>query len=366
MASYTMDKLYEKYEGFAAPTAKIKLGDDMISAKGWRVRSVESTTCVGEDSGICTIVLSGVYDMKSSKFLCEDALLRGTVVVVSLGYVTTEEVFTGFLYEVDYELRGDGEPTATMVCMDIKAAMMGGGVHDFSGNMTYKQVVEGFFTGKNARGYSTLSPAPTMSAAALKQPVSFLPQQMDDYAFLTFISRQFGLECFVSKGALLLREKPASPTELISLTPSDGVESITVRLRSAGYIKSVSVLGGNDDERDSEKKHTKGMANNSFELASEGSDAGRIVGARKLEVFAANICDDSTAQSFAEGLLRQRQTLASELTLDIRGLPELLPGFSLTLSKVSTKLNGNWYVTSVSHKMYENSFSTRVLARREI
>ncbi len=364
MAEYTLDSLRRKYGGFHAPTVQITLGGVDLAAKGWRIRSVWCDTGVREEAGICQITLEDVYDRKNSRFGCDGFLVRGMVAEVRLGYLVTEPVFKGFLYEIEYLLDGEQPPQVTLVCMDVKAAMMGCGSLDFSGGQTWKQVLEGLFSGVG-RGYAVLTRAPEIPAV-LDCPVGYPPEQMDDYAFLTAAARRFGLECFVQKGALLLREQPVSPGVLLSLTPEDGIQRLSVRLRSAGYVKKVRVTGGSDDIRDSVEKKASGEAENPFSIAPASSDPGRLIGARSVELFSASVRDNASAEALAKGQLRLRRTLESELELTLTGLPELAPGYALALDRVSPSCNGSWYLVSVVHEMDSETFRTTVRARRAV
>lgn len=350
--------------GLAAPTARILIGGK--ECRGYSIRAVESETGVDLEAGCCTVELANVYDIKNSKFLCENDFVRGMKAEVQLGYITTCPVFWGFLYEITYQLGDDEEPVCILTLMDVKAAMMGGGVWHYSGGISYKQVIKDFFTGKHARGYSALCPAPDVELKELQQPVAYLPKQMDDYAFLCYTARRFGLECFVSEGKLLIRKKPASAEVLKTLVPGNGLERLSVRLRSAGYLASVTVRGGNDNERDGDKKVVSGVAKNSLKITEGSGDASRLIGKRKLELFEPSARDNQTAALLAESALRKSGQLSSELEMELPGAPELKPGFQIKLSKVSPLLNGDWYLTCVTHRMQENEFRTHVLARRDL
>lgn len=364
MAEYSLDSLRKKYGGFHAPTVQVTLGGIDLDTKGWRVRSVWCDTGVREEAGICQITLIDLYDRKNSRFDCDGFLVRGMVVEVRLGYIVTKPVFKGFLYEIEYLLDGEQSPQAILVCMDVKAAMMGCGSLDFSGGRTWKQVIEGLFSGEG-RGYTVLTSAPEVPAV-LDCPIGYPPEQMDDYAFLISAARRFGLECFVQKGALLLREQPSSPGVLLSLTPEDGIQRLSVRLRSAGYVKKVRVTGGSDDIRDSKEKKASGEAENPLSIASASSDPGRLIGSRSVELFSADVRDNAAAEALAKGQLRLRRTLESELELTMTGLPELAPGYALEISRVSPSCNGSWYLVSVVHEMDEEAFRTTVRARRAV
>lgn len=366
MAQYTYSALEEKYGGWGAPTARLLLDGEEASANGWRVRSVECETGVELEAGICEVLLGGVYDAKNSKFTCVDQLVLGTKVEVKLGYIVTSSVFQGFLYAVDYELAVDREPVVRLCCMDVKGAMMGGGRLDLSGAATYKEVIRGFFTGKVARGYKALCGAPNLSdLSELDRPVSGLTDCPDDYEFMVRTAERFGLEYFVSAGKLLFRKKPSASSPLIELSPQCGILSITTRLSSTGYVGSVSVWGGSDDERDADKKRAAATVENPVALADDGTAAAGLLGGRALELFAPSARDDAAAQALAEGQLRRRQALASEVKITLRGLPELEAGKFLQVGKISPGLNGMIYIVSVLHRMSEDGFETQIRGRRE-
>lgn len=366
MAQYTYEQLESKYNGWRAPTAKVFLNGILLSAENWRIKSVECSTGAESSAGICSVILSDVYDRENSQFLCGDDWPLGSIVEVELGYIVTEPVFKGYLYRLEYELGKESPPEVTLLCMDVKGAMMGCGRIDLSGGITYRQVIQGLFSGENARGYGVLCGSPELDGIPeLDNTVSFSPIQTDDYCFLSDTAQRFGLEFFVSQGKLILRKKPVSAPILLELSFDQGIERFHAVLSTAGYVKSVTVHGSSDDERDSEKKRTLGKADNTQPIAAESSDAGRLIGQRSGEFFSAGAKDDKTAQELAEAQMRRRQELASEVLIRMTGLPELLPGFSVSLVRFSPKLNGNLYLTSVTHRMDETQFTTTLFGRKE-
>lgn len=366
MARYTLQALHQKYHGFRAPTARVTVGGNTMHSYGWAVTAVECETSVFSEAGTCVVTLGGIYERKNSRFLCDGLLVRGMPVQVQLGYVVTAPVFSGFLYEIAYLFDERSAPYVQLICMDVKAAMMGGGILDFSGGLTYRQVIQSFFSGSHARGYSALCSCPDLSLPELEQPVSHLPGQMDDYGFLQHTAQRFGLEFFVSEGDLVLRKEPAAPERIVDLSPEGGVRRLEVRLRSAGYVKSVCVWGGSADIRDGEKKRASATAENTYAITGGNALARRLLGQRALHLFAPSAHDDKTAGIYAQSQLRQSNLLCSELEAELFGLPDLKPGFSLGLAKVSPGLNGAWYITAVSHRLDEEGFSTTVRGRRKL
>ncbi|WP_411676835.1 phage late control D family protein [Caproicibacter sp.] len=365
MAQYTYEQLEAKYNGWRAPTAKASINGSPLPAAAWRIESVECVTGTELSAGICSVTLGGVYDRKNSRFLCEDEWPLGSIVEVELGYIVTESVFKGYLYRLEYELGEEDPPRMILLCMDVKGAMMGNGRLGLTGGLTYRQAIRSFFSGENARGYNVLcDPPETDGLPELDNPIPFSPAQTDDYRFLCGTAQRFGLEFFVCKGKLLLRKKPDSAPVLLELSSDRGIKRFHAALSSAGYIKSVTVRGGSDDERDGEKKRALGKAENTQSIAAESSDAGRLIGQRSAEFFS-SAGDDKAAQELAEAQMRRRREMASEISVRLTGLPELLPGFSVGLTRFSPKLDGNLYLTSVIHRMDETQFTTTITGRME-
>lgn len=366
MAKYKLEDLEKKYERFAAPEARLVLNGKPVKDERWHIKSVESETTVDYASGVCVVVLTGLYDAEKSKFICEDDLILGTPVSIETGYIVTSPVFFGYLYAVEYTLGTETESSVTLTCMDVKAAMMGAGLVGFSGNATHKQLIEGFFSGETARGYTELCKAPDMSALPeLERPVSFQTARMDDYTFLTETARRFGLECFVDGGKLVLRKESDSKTPLIALSGLGYIRDISSVNTSLGYVGQITVYGGSDDERDGEKKRAKSIAKNSFEISPKNSSAGRLIGGREAQFFSASVRDEKSAKELAQAQMRLRQRVASEITITMQGIPEIAPGYYMKLEGISPKINGDLYITAVRHIMDESGYRTTVIARRE-
>lgn len=363
MSQYSWNALSTRYRGWKSPTLRIKIGNFLLSQKEWLLESLDCELGVDSEAGYCEMLLTRVYDAKSSCFLCEQELALGVTVEVSLGYTAIKPVFWGYLYEISYEL---GETEGVRLrCMDVKGAMMGNGPLHLSGSQTCREAIQGIFSGRWARGYAALCSSPVLSGLPeLDQPLPFFPNAMDDYAFLSEIARRFGLEFFVQEGKLLIRKKPDSGVPLLDITP-DRVFACRAVFSSVGYLNRITVHGSSDDSRDEQKKQVKGTALARVPLPVGSGSAQKLIGNREGELYLPSVRDGASAQNLAEAQMRERQTLASRIELRMRALPDLLPGCFLTLEKFSPLINGRVYISSVSHHWSHEEFSTTLLCRKE-
>lgn len=362
--AYDWTQLSLMHQDFRALGAAVEIGGSPIAGQSWKLDSIDCDMGVSMEAGSCDITLKNVYDRKSSRFTCENSVKLGTPVKVSIGYVTPKPVFKGYIHEVDYQYGAKEEPSATLRCLDIKGAMMGCGLLDYNGQDSYKDVINGFFTGKNARGYSVLCGAPDMGGLAeLDNEVSFYQEQADDYLFLSHTAEHFSLECFVRDGKLLLRKEPPPTSALIKLN-AENIQSLHTGFSCARYVKSVTVYGGSDDERDSDKKRAKGTATGSSPNITESGDAGRLIGKRAVEIFSADARDDKTALQLAKAQLKNRSGRPGIIDITLRGIPELTPGYFIDVAGVSPSINGRLYVTKTVHHMDGRSYTTRIQCKR--
>lgn len=358
MATYTWDSLAKKYHDWRAPTVSVLVNQTPLLNREWSLSSLQYQSTVDMDASTCAITLGNVYDMANAKFSCEDLLILGAPVEVSLGYVVTRTIFKGYLYEVEYEL-GE-ESCVALSCMDVKGAMMENSF--IPGKNTYKQAIQSMFTGTAARGYSVLCGEPSMKIPELDKAISFDTSHLDDFGFLRRTAELWGLECFVRDGELLLRKKPAPGTPLLEFSPGM-FHSLSVAFSSVGYVHSVKIRGGTDDIRDGEKKRASAEAVNPYNPAPAGSAAARLL-KRVAESYAPGAKDDASAREMAEADLRRRNRKSGDVTIATRGLPEIQPGYYVDLKGISPKINGKYYISGVTHKFDEHSFVTNATCRR--
>lgn len=360
MAAHTWEALANKYRDWRAPTVSLSLGGKPLLQQGWRLLSLQCQLSVEMEASTCTVTLGNVYNAAKREFTCESALIPGTLVELSLGYIVMEPVFKGYLYEVEYVMGEDSEEVI-LNCMDVKGAMMENS--RIAPNGTYKEIIQGMFTGASARSYSLLCSKPDLGLPELDRPVAFSTARMDDYTFLKRTSEVWGLECFTQVNKLLLRKKPASGSPLLEFLPGT-FHTLSATFSTVGYVRTVRVRGGSDDERDGEKKRALGEAVNKRRFAPDGTQAGKVLD-RTSESYAAGARNDKTAKALAEAELRRRARKSGGVTVKLRGLPELLPGHYVDFQKISPKINGRYYVTSVQHQYDGNTFTTSAECGRD-
>lgn len=359
MTTYTWDALTQKYRGWRAPVARITLDGIPVLQREWRLISLQCQMSVNMEASTCIITLGNVYDRPKSKFSCEDMMILGSTVEVSLGYVTAMPVFKGYLYEISYELGESAE--VTLNCMDVKGVMMESSCIAASGS--YREIIQSMFKGPAARGYSLLCGAPKMDLPELDRDVTFNTANLDDFGFLRRTALQWGLECFVRTGELLLRKKPAAGTPLLEFVPGT-FHSVSVTFSTVGYVHSVRVRGGTDDTRDGEKKKASAEAVNPHKIAPEGTKAARLM-KRLSESYAPDALDQKAAKAMADAELRRRRQKSGDVNINLRGLPELQPGYHVSLKGISPKINGKYYITEVTHQFNESAFSTSAVCGKD-
>lgn len=358
MARYSWDALAAKYQGWRAPVAAVSIDGQPLLDREWRLQALQCSLGTGMEASVCTLVLGNVYDQANSKFTCENMLTLGASVRVSLGYIKASLIFVGYLYEIEYEL---GETASVSLrCMDVKGAMMGNSF--ITEETTFRKAIRSMFSGPRARGYSLLCSAPSMAnLPELDRMVSFDTSGLDDFGFLRRTAELWGLECFVRQGDLLLRKKPPSQTSVVEFSPGD-FHSLSATFSSTGYVHTVRVHGGTDDERDGERKRAVAQAENPDTLAPAGSRAARMLD-RVAEFYVPSVRDSKGAKERAEGELRRRAQ-AGTVRLSLRGLPDLFPGDYVDLRGISPKINGKYYLTEITHQWNETVFSTWAVCRK--
>lgn len=358
MAQISYEDLEKRQNYFLAPSAQVVIDGKEVSGFDAIINSVEICKGTGNEAGVCTIVLTQLYDIVSSRFICEDKLNLGAIVEVKLGYIYRENVFRGFIQSIEYTMGIDNEPTVELTCFDVKGAMMGAGTLDFTGELTIKQIINGFFSGKRARGYSALCDAPDLGALSeLDKPAGLSPDKMDDFAFLSDVADYFKLEFFVEGDKLILRKRPASGSYLIELSPMLGISHISAKITAAGYIKKVNMLGVNDNEHDSEKKIIKHTVNNTETITSSASGK-KLIGNRSVDVFKYNITDRNSAKTYGEAYLSKSVQRYKEVTVELQGLPEITVGSFLKLCSFTAGFNGIYYIAGLTHSFSAEDFKT--------
>ena len=356
----TYAKLYSKYQGFRAPTARILVeGKEVVSARTGRLLYLSVELTSGFEASGCRFSMLGEYDFSQSDFSADGpaaALQIGAKVTVELGYIVTEPVFTGLVTRVEYHLDSSGEPRIEAECMDAKCLLMKSQRLQIRSERKMSQVVQALLSEQPFSGYVT-----DKTIDSFGQDEMVIPTALEsDYHFLCEQAEYYGREFFILQGKLFFRERPASSSPVMTIDPKQMLISAQLSLSGEKLLKKVTVKGLHPDGA----QEISGEATVSGKF-SEGSTAARMIGATERVEFDPLVTSAGEAAGRAKRIAGRISESFATLECRGTGIPELAPGRYVKIQKFSRQADKTYYIVKVRHQMSASGYFTTFEAKGE-
>ncbi|MCR5594702.1 MAG: hypothetical protein K6G12_02535 [Lachnospiraceae bacterium] len=379
MAEYDLTKLYDKYEGFHYPYARVYLGgqdpeqDGKLGARIYDY-SVEITSDF--KASIASFSIGGMFNDTAGLFnmsKLKKYIYLGNDVKIFMGHASSiMEVFRGYIARVDFSYNPDtsAEGVIRITAMDVKGIMMSNNSHKRLSANYYSDAVSEIFNGAvyqnliNRQIITDLSVSDTPD----KPPGGAGPEPPDnrielvaesDYDFVVKAAKKFNYEFFTVGGNIAFRKAKSNTQELIEIIPSTVIKSFDIGYDITGVVGSVKVRTldiGKANKIEVQKKNSA-----KFSL---GSKAKPMI-ANQVYVYT-----DSSIETQADADLRASYLLESmsyrlgSLNMKIDGIPEIVPGRFVVLKDFGDGVSNKYYVTDVIHEFYENGeYTTTIVGK---
>jgi phage protein D/phage baseplate assembly protein gpV len=185
--------------------------------------------------------------------------------------------------------------------------------------------------------------------------IDYVVQTTNDYAFLWEIARRIGYDWWVDAGKLCFKPSPstAGPTLKFGDTLAD------FRVRYSGALKGskVTVQGWNPDTQQQVKGDDASTLTGTSipaigsdaPLATEGRSKAKSGWGKEYKTAAFIATTTTEAQSVAKALALEADATEVFARGTATSTPKLVPGKTVKIENMGTKVSGSYYVTTVEH-----------------
>ena len=378
MAAVDLDKLYDKYEGFYYPRARVYLGGANIEDhKKVNVKFGDFLVEITSDfkAGIASFSVFNAYDFQSGAFRTKDlkrVIALGTDVKILLGHADTiTEVFKGYIARVDFthDAEGPDGSVIRITAMDIKGIMMANNSSKRLKANYYsdavKEILDQEFYKKLKDGgvIDDITIANTPDKPEIPQgPAPDVRIEMvseSDYDFVTKVARKFNYEFFTVGGNVVFRKAKANTQELAVIRPSETVISYDISYDITGVVGNVVVRTLDIGKASKVEAKVKNPGKLSL-----GSRAKPLVAAQSYVYVDSTIETQKDAENRANYILEEMSYRLGSLNMTLKGMPEMVPGRFVTLKGFGEGVSNKYYITDVIHK-YDNGgqFTTTIVGK---
>ena len=376
MAEFDLSELYDKYEGFTDPIARVYLGgNDPEQDKKIRLEITDYNVEISSDfkASIATFNIIGAFSLNSGEFDVKGIkkyIGLGTDVRILMGHAASiTEVFRGYIARVDFIYQPDIEifGAVKITAMDVKGIMMANNSSKRLKANYYSDAVKEIF---DSAPYQNLvnrqiitdiaisdTPDKPVGGIAGEPPDNRIEMVAEsDYEFVVRTAKKFNYEFFTIGGNIAFRKAKANTKELIDIIPSTAIASFDVGYDITGVVGEVKVR--TLDIGKAQKIEVKKKNAGKFSL---GSRAKPLISGQTYIYTDSSIETQSDADMRATYIMEDMSYRFGSLRMTFYGMPELVPGRFITLSGFGDGISNKYYLTDVIHEYSGGIYSTTIL-----
>ncbi len=376
------DSIAEKYGYFINPVVEIEVNEQSLTSpkgkKAMGVSDLNIEVTAGFEASQATFCIYNCYDYVEAKFNFDTVkkfVLLGSAVKIYAGYeLSLKEIFRGVIVKVRFLVDEEEVAHVEVTCMDVKSVMMANRYHRRLKATTYSDAVkeildQSIYQGLKNSGIIegiTIENTPdkipgAVSTANDEDKVEHTIEMVgeSDYEFIVKVARKFNYEFFVLGGNVYFRKAKADQTSQITITPDAKIIRLSVEYDMTGLVEQVEVRGLDVGKA----KVLTDKQKNSFKL-SQGNKAKALISGSKFVYIDPTVSSSEDASNRVKYLFEEMSHRYGTLELDMAGIPDVVPGRYLNLSKVGTAVSNEFYVQSVRHTFNtEGRYSMHIVGK---
>ena len=344
-------KLYDSYHAMRSPSYSLKVNSKEIKSEEKAVLTkLECELTSRMEAGF--LYLEGTCNPEAKegkKWL--DAFQVGVKCELSMGYEKDlKEVFTGFLYELNWSDPLEEEPMGLRALfLDARGRLMTSACADAGAARTLSQMVQKLLTQSCCK------------QLASSQKIGQVPKDWDlpiqrrsrsDYEVVCEAADFLCYEFYVCGEELYFGEPRKNTSPIVTFDTAVGMLSLECSRTLAHQCAAVAV-SGTDDKGEQILAREARKKDSGFGCEKMGSAL-----SNDIQFAEPAVRTMAQAKYLAKMRMEQRQHSSGRLKGCSLGLPELRPGRFIKVEKLSAPVCGTFYVHTVRHLLDINGYRT--------
>ena len=351
--TYQIEKLRSQNGGFMVPDFSIEIDDKQIrrsSKQGTLFIDSMQLKMSTDAAASLTFDVLNAYDLQARRFQDEvkELLKPGRQVTAKLGYAgNLTKLFYGYIYSVNYEY--NDSPTISVTAVDLIRLMQenDGSGRSYTGK-SYTEIFQTVMKRYSAvcSSQNTITDPPASSGKTAFQ----ITQKGSDYTFIKDVLCR--MECrdfFVLAGKAYFIDSVRKKSSVITLEWGYDILSFSCERNYVYENIRVQMIDSNKQAHPLEK-----------EVILEGKYQKRILPSpAEKNVSIESEGDTARAALQAKKALDEEKQKAVRCSGSCIGIPQIVPGRSLTVKKLDAWLDGTYEILSVEHMIGPDGYTTQ-------
>lgn len=346
-----------------APVFRVKLADETLPIDTFTSVDLDENL---ESPAMLTLSLNETIDIDKQifKWLDDKRITPGNEIVISFGYASTpgkQALIRGRIKALSPGFLSTGIPTLSIEGYDLSHDLQKTEVEFGDTNVTYSKVVKDIAKNNNLDSGG-------IEPTNIPHPKVERRKNEKDYAFVKRLADEIGFEFFVRDKTLYFRAPKDNKFGEVTFGFRQNFMSFNPRMTTATLVNEVRVTAWNDKD----KEGISEIASISDIKSSVGiPDFGRIVeqsqGQKvKVRMEGRVVRSREEARNLAIAELKRRNNGFIQGTLECAGNPQLRPGMTVKIEKISIRFSGVYYITRARHSIGEGGYKTTLDVRRSM
>lgn len=360
MAKYTYSSLKKKYNNFVDGACNIDI-DGFEPVSEYIIRNLTVQLTALYEASYAEFTIMGGFEQNESEFSMDKKLSSklkcGKKVTISIGYGDkNKEVFKGYIDSLRVEYEYNYGFSITVTCLDGKGMMMNSYRSEIkTGLKKYSDAIK-----KTIENYSDfISGSKITATPELTIPFSQLNES--DYDFVVRLAKKVNYSFYINLGKAYFVPFAEERTVLLDIMPDESLVRFSLETSLRKRVSKVIVV--NNDETD-EKKQIKSEVSSINSLES-GSSSKAAANSAISENMVKTIVDPAAttseiAKTIAQAEINRMSYSSVEGTIEMPGLPEILPAGFVSVKGFGTEFEKDYYIKKVTHRLYGDKFTTSI------
>lgn len=351
--SYTYTSLQKEYNYFLNPSLKISVNGKELS-KDFEIMELWAELTVDRRS--TGSVRFHVSNELKSNFI-GDFPLAGKL-KIDAGYENKNQtIFEGVIFERSLRIINQSLTSLLVIALDYKSLLrMNNSYQTYMNSKNRAAVVRQILTRNGLHGILD-------EDKSFDQPLTLTQSGVSDFDYILSLAKAAGFEFFALNQDVYFR-KPMSVSEIMITITKESIYRLAKRSSLFGLVSGVVMEGHNLDKKQ-EKTITCNTVGHKVGTGMTGSELLKKAGWKLMQYESSyyNKRSGDSLKQTAENYFQENSMEMVELTLCMDGLPQLIPGRFLKISKLAEAIDNTYYVETVKHSFERGRFQTELTAK---
>lgn len=359
--SSTIEDMAKKYNNFYEPSLVVLIDDKEVESNSLIIENASVTLTSGCESSVCSLsVVAADSQYENDKISASknlESFSLGAKIEIKVAYSNSNNesiIFSGYITSVDFEYGADELVRYNIEAMDVKFFMMNNLRSELKPDIKkYSEAVTNVL-----KDYSSLYESSSIDQT---DDVNITIEQYNqsDYDFIVSMAKKVNYLFYVVNGVVYFKSYTSDRQSILTIYPCEYLMYFKRETTLAEQVKKVTVRS--NDELNPSTPIEATVVN--VETVGKGQKSSVDISTRIDEGMHKIIIDNTVkskaeAERIAQAELNKASLKFATGEFQTYGIPDLVPGKYVTVTKFNDDINNDYFIKEVNHNISPGKFIT--------